>query len=324
MVHHDEVLRASTCDFRRQSFSFDIQKFDRHAPAIRNEITGSNGSSVTFTPDDNGDYRVVLTASDEDGGSSSTEKTISVGNLAPTVGVIIAPMDPTAVNNSFTASANFTDPGTADTHTIRWDWGDGKFDTYTASGSNLTGSHAYTSAGVYTVQLTVNDDEGSSSASIFQYIVVYDPSAGFVTGGGWINSPAGAYVANPELTGKATFGFVSKYQNGNNVPTGNTEFQFKVADFIFKSTSYEWLVVSGAKGRFRGVGTVNGAGSYGFELTVWDGQAPGGGGVDRFRIKIWNQNQGNGVVYDNMLGAADGADPTTALGGGSIVIHKNS
>ena len=43
---------------------------------------------------------------------------------------------------------------------------------------------------------------------------------------------------------------------------------------------------------------------------------------DRFRIKIWDGSQGNGVVYDNELGAEDGAVPTTALGGGSIVIHK--
>jgi len=42
---------------------------------------------------------------------------------------------------------------------------------------------------------------------------------------------------------------------------------------------------------------------------------------DRFRIKIWDKASGT-VVYDNMLGAAEGANPTTALGGGSIVIHK--
>ena len=35
-------------------------------------------------------------------------------------------------------------------------------------------------------------------------------SAGFVTGGGWINSPVGAYVPDPELAGRANFGFVFK------------------------------------------------------------------------------------------------------------------
>ena len=46
---------------------------------------------------------------------------------------------------------------------------------------------------------------------------------------------------------KASVGFVSKYQKGNNVPTGETEFQFQVAKFNFHSTSYDWLVVAGAK-----------------------------------------------------------------------------
>src|SRR5262249_58502429 len=128
--------------------------------------------------------------------------------------------------------------------------------------------------------------------SYFQYVVVYDPSAGFVTGGGWINSPAGAYPANPGLTGKATFGFVSKYQSGNSVPTGNTEFQFRAGDFNFKSTSYDWLVVGGAKARFKGTGTVNGSGSYGFMLTAIDGDVSGGGGVGKFRIRIWNKDTG--------------------------------
>ena len=253
--------------------------------------------------------------------------TLTVTNVAPTVGAITAPVDPKAVTTLINVSANFTDPGTADTHTASWNWGDG-----TTAGSvietngsgSVIGSHTYSVAGVYTVTLTVTDDDTGFGTSTFQYIVVYDPSAGFVTGGGWINSPLGAFAANPALTGKANFGFESKYLKGNNVPTGNTEFQFKLANFNFKSTSYEWLVVSGAKARYRGVGTVNGAGSYGFELTAWDGQVNGGGDVDRFRIKIWNNNQSNGVVYDNMMGAADGANPTTALAGGSIVIHTSA
>ena len=73
-------------------------------------------------------------------------------------------------------------------------------------------------------------------------------------------------------------------------------------------------------------GTVNGAGDYGFILTATDGQVTGGGGVDKFRIKIWVKNADGAdgaVVYDNQLGVGgDNADPTTAIAGGSIVIHK--
>jgi hypothetical protein len=134
-------------------------------------------------------------------------------------------------------------------------------------------------------------------------------------------SPLGAYTADPSLTGKANFGFVSKYQKGAFVPTGQTEFQFKVADLNFRSDSYDWLVVAGAKAQFKGSGTINGSGDYMFMLTAIDGQINGGGGVDKFRIKIQDRSSGI-VVYDNQLGTGDNEDPATAIGGGSIVIHK--
>lgn len=146
---------------------------------------------------------------------------------------------------------------------------------------------------------------------------MYDPNGGFVTGGGWINSPEGALFGS-SLTGKATFGFVSKYLPGATTPTGQTEFQFKAGNLNFHSSVYEWLVVAGARAQYKGTGTINGAGNYGFMLTAIDGALLGGGGVDRFRIKITGVG---GVVYDNQPGAPDGDEPTTVLGGGSIVIH---
>ena len=47
--------------------------------------------------------------------------------------------------------------------------------------------------------------------------------------------------------------------------------------------------MAGAKAQFKGTGTINGAGGYGFLLTVTDGQLTGGGGTDKFRIKIWTR-----------------------------------
>jgi len=174
-------------------------------------------------------------------------------------------------------------------------------------------------AGVYAVTVTV-----ACLGSDTQFLAVYDPTAGFVTGGGWIWSPVGALEIDPVLEGKATFGFVSKYQKGATVPTvptGNTEFQFKAGDLNFKSTSYDWLVIAGARAQYKGVGTINGGGEYRFMLTAIDGQVNGGGGTDKFRIKIWDKATDT-LIYDNQLGAGDTEAPTTALGGGSIVIHK--
>jgi hypothetical protein len=172
---------------------------------------------------------------------------------------------------------------------------------------------------VYSVAVTVTDDDNGAGSGSFNWVVVFEPSVRHVTGGGWVESPAGAYNANPTLVGRVTFGFVSKFEPGAPAPTGSTEFQFKAAGVNFKSSSYESLVVNGARAQFRGVGKVNGAGAYAFLVSVIDGETSGGGGTDRFRIKIWDAT---GVIYDSQPGSSDGSDPTTALGGGNIMIHR--
>ena len=58
-------------------------------------------------------------------------------------------------------------------------------------------------------------------------------------------------------------------------------------------------------------------------LTGIDGDLQGGGGIDRFRVKIWIAATDE-VVYDNEIGVPDGDDPQTVLGGGSIVIHSGN
>ena len=143
--------------------------------------------------------------------------------------------------------------------------------------------------------------------------MIYDPNGGFVTGGGWINSPEGAYVPDPSLTGKANFGFVAKYQKGKSVPQGNTEFQFKAGNLNFKSTDYEFLIVAGTKAMFKGTGTINGNGSYQFILSAKD-EDP-----DTFRIKI---TDGNDLVYDNQSTVPDNEYPDFAIAGGSIMVHE--
>ena len=43
---------------------------------------------------------------------------------------------------------------------------------------------------------------------------------------------------------------------------------------------------------------------------------------DAFRIKISDKDDNDTVVYDNEIGEADDADPTTVISGGSIKIHE--
>ena len=274
---------------------------------------------------DNGINTVMLTVTDDDGALSSDTLTVTVNNVAPTINSITPLMDPFQIGTAITASAAFNDPGAGDTHNAVWNWGDEftSSGTITGGSGEVTGNHAYVAPGIYTISLTVTDDDGGVvTIDSSYYIVVYDPEGGFVTGGGWINSPEGAYTSDPILTGKANFGFVSKYKKGANVPTGKTEFQFKVANLNFHSTSYDWLVVAGARAKFKGKGTINGEGNLGFMLTAIDGGIPGADGVDKFRIKIWDKDNGDMVIYDNQPGEADDSDLTTEIKGGSITIHN--
>ena len=245
-------------------------------------------------------------------------------DTAPQIGTLSGPTAPLALGASATVSVPFAVLGDWTAARVTFIWDDDSQTIVTPASSSLaSAAKTYSAPGVYTVTVLVTDEEESSAEARFEYVVVYDPSAGFVTGGGWINSPAGAYVADRSLTGKANFGFVSKYQKGQSIPTGETEFQFHAAGFKFQSTIYEWLVVSGPLAQYKGSGTINGAGDYGFLLTATDGQVSGGGGVDKFRIKIWEKISG-AVVYDNAMGASDdinSANPQV-IGGGSIVVHK--
>jgi hypothetical protein len=247
---------------------------------------------------------------------------VTIENVAPAVEEMIAPVEPVQVSIAFFATATFTDPGVLATHTAVWEWGDGSTSpgivTEADGSGSVLGTHAYTAAGVYAIRLAVLDDGGYLGESVFEYVVIYNPEGGFVTGSGWIWSPTGAYAPDPSLVGRATFGFVSKYQRGASVPTGNTNFRFKAGDLNFQSSSYDWLVIAGQdKAKYKGVGTINGSGNYGFMLTAVDGSP------DTFRIKIWDKDAGDGVVYDNKMGAGDDTYDGTALGGGNIKVHKD-
>ena len=246
--------------------------------------------------------------------ATSTAATLNVGN--PTALGSFTPLaGPVLIGTSVKMTIAFTGsaPGAA-----VWNWNDGTTSNATVVGSTLTGSHVYATPGVYTPTLTVNSCGGSTSGS-YEYVVVYDPNGGYITGSGWFNSPAGAYRPQPSLEGRVNFGFVSKYKKGTTVPDGNTQFLYRMGNLSFHSTAYEWLVISGAKGQYKGSGTINGTGNYGFILTATDG----GKRPDRLRMKIWNKAN-NAVVYDNQFGAGDTADPTTVINGGSIMIKAPS
>ena len=98
---------------------------------------------------------------------------VEVDNAAPEITsfVNLSPFCGVAEGEEITVSGDFTDAGTLDTHTATVDWGDDSEPeevTVVGSGGSYTveGSHAYQYGGVYTISLSVeDDDEGSDLAT---------------------------------------------------------------------------------------------------------------------------------------------------------------
>ena len=271
-----------------------------------NQVVSFSGDGVTFS------------------GSGGTNKVMTCNNIVTVpsgkskIGVwwgtydgpfgIAELTDVTATPNPVAITSKFTIIAAGSYSSLEYSYDGINYLTY----DSINGITAPSESGLFDLYVRgiQNDKTGCPLTTM---LVVYDPAGGFVTGGGWITSPENDVYQYMQETGKATFGFVSKYQKGATVPTGNTEFQFKAGDLNFKSTSYEWLVVNkaGMRAQYKGVGTINGAGPYKFMLWATDG-AP-----DTFRIKIYTESEtGETVVYDNGVN-----DLEQTIGGGSIVVH---
>lgn len=257
---------------------------------------------------------VTVTADDGRGGIGTTTFDLIVNNVAPSV-TITTPTEGQLFSNGATVavSATVSDPGVNDTHSCSIDFGAGA-QPGTMTAGVCSGSGQLSLPGVYTITVVATDTDGASGqASVM--VVVY--GEGSVSGGGWIDSPAGAYAADPSLSGKASFGFTSQYKKGATVPTGTSHFQFHAGGLSVQSIAYDWLVVNqgNTNAQFKGTATVNGAATNAagdpYRFMIWAGD----GAPDTFRIRVWTESGGSEtVVYDNGV--------NQPLGGGAIVIQK--
>jgi hypothetical protein len=244
----------------------------------------------------------------------------------PSAGPIAGPTGPARANTVVDVSSTFTDADSPDGHTASWNWGDGTESDGLVSETNgsgsVSGSHVYAVGGIYTIVLTVTDKDGGTGTAEYRDVIIYDPSGGFVTGGGWFDSPAGALLADPALSGKSNFGFNFKYKKGATQPSGQLEFQFKQGHLDFHSTSQDWLVVAGAKAQCMGSGMLKkGGDDCGFMLTAVDGELAADG-VDRLRVQIWDKFTGD-VIYDSGV-VAGTLDLPAPIADGSIVVHNRA
>jgi PKD repeat protein len=277
---------------------------------------------------ENGSYTVTVRVTDDGGATGSATAVVTVTNVAPEIGPNLNPAAPVPVGTATTITATFTDAGALDTHTATVDWGDGTTSAATVNQAarTLTASHVYALTGTYTIGVTVTDDDGGAvTVSPYDYGVVFDASGAYVSASGFFTSPPGAWPAQPSSNAKAEFGLSAK--PGSTAlapPTGKFRFTYDINPLDhgcmaatcleLDSTAYTSLTIVNAKATVKGAGTLNGKTGYKFVVSVIDGSP------DRVRVRIVDAL--SRVVYDSQPGAAETADPTTPLTGGSVLVKK--
>jgi hypothetical protein len=125
-------------------------------------------------------YSVTVTVADAKA-SATGNTSVTVRDVAPAITGVSGPLGAIAPGSAATVGVNFTDPGTLDTHTCTFSWGDSQTDTVTASGTGngtCTANHTYNASGTFTVGVTVTDKDGGSVTNSTLKITVNTPPAG--------------------------------------------------------------------------------------------------------------------------------------------------
>jgi PKD repeat protein len=148
--------------------------------------TGS-AAGFSFTPNDEGTYVATLQATD-DGAMTGTSSVTFIGtNVAPTAKITSVAWTPQLVltaHQSVSFAGSFTDPGTLDTHTAGWKFGDG------ATSTGFSVAHAYNAPGVYTVTFTVTDDDNGTGQATTT-VTVQTPQQALTSIGGYVQNLKG-------------------------------------------------------------------------------------------------------------------------------------
>ncbi|MCH8849084.1 MAG: S8 family serine peptidase, partial [Chloroflexi bacterium] len=131
------------------------------ATGTADQVLNTSASSHVYA--DQGVFVASATVTDDKALSNGDSMTITVINATPVVDA--APGLSLSLGAILDAQlATFTDAGSADTHVASIDWGDG---TPVATGTldqalgTVSGSYMYTTDGLFTVTVTVTDDDGA-------------------------------------------------------------------------------------------------------------------------------------------------------------------
>lgn len=291
----------------------DFEVIDNQTVLLRAERAGNGDGRI---------YTITITSVDDCGNSSSTQTEVYVAHN------ITAPLAGEAFKAGSTVEFKGTFQDVAGrSHKVKWIIDDqtsvnGAITAEPSGRKNgiATGSYRFKDPGVYKLRMEITDQFGnmsyaSTAGDQEATVVIYDPAAGNVFGGGWFASPAGALHSDPSATGKASFGFELHYFKKATLPKGETRFEIKVGEFEFTALNFDYLAISDNRAQMMGTGKITGMQSgINYILTVIDN----GDATDYIRMKIYDKNTSL-VYYDNQPGASDAASPNTPASAQSVI-----
>ncbi|MBN1784335.1 MAG: PKD domain-containing protein [Candidatus Bathyarchaeota archaeon] len=135
--------------------------------------TKAAGVTTSYSYSATGEYTVTLTVTDDDGATDTTTVTKTVRNQSPVAAFTESAhtLDTNEVI-SFDASASYDPDGTI--VNFFWDFGDG------TTGTGVSMEHSYPENGLYTVTLTVTDDDSATdSTTATKRVLNQSPVASF-------------------------------------------------------------------------------------------------------------------------------------------------
>ncbi len=186
------------------------------------------------------------------------------------------------------------------------------------------------SVNTYTAELTVIGDYYNGYRE--NTLVVYDPSLGFATGGGWFYWPATESEENNYLGDKTNFGFTLKYNKKGSNPQGNLQlishqpdgtiyrirsnalYGLALGEFSENGETCGWASFIG-ESTYLEPGWTEPEDNHEFIVYTEDCNKPGKG-TDQFWIQVLDKD---GKVIDVMSMEKNATDHTCDLEGGNLV-----
>ena len=313
-------LTASNSDSLCAQWTFSASGLPAGLAVINNGNCTATVSGAVVDPA--GTYPVVYSVTDPDGDSA----TATAFFIVTREGALVAPSsaNPTAVKvnapggttGPFILTAAVTEVtdgssgnisnGVPVTYTLTPVGGGSPFPcTATVSGGGVGGalqtscSFLAVPVDLYNVHIAVGGNYYQGSAD--SVLAVYDPSLGFVTGGGFVMRNGVA----------ANFGFIVRYLKRGRVQGSLLYIEHRPGgDVIVKSNAMGSLsIVGGRTAYILGKATLNGVGNYSFRTTVVDNGEPGS--ADSFGLQV--KDPGGVLVADLTF-------TTMTLAGGNIQV----